>query len=427
MLKGEWKKLLSNRLMLVVVLAVIAIPTIYTTLFLGSMWDPYGSVENLPVALVNQDQPVEYEGKTLNVGGQLVENLQEDASLDFRLTDADDAAQGLADGTYYMVITIPQDFSSNAATLTDEQPREMELEYETNPGTNYIASKLSETAMKEIQAGVREEVTKTYAETMFDQLAQVGDGMQEAADGAGEIQDGTRQLADGNNTIRENLELLADSTLTFRSGSAGASNLETGLYLLVIDTFTTEDGIWNVSCKPTLLPVPVVNGEVNGSWDGSDNYDVTAALKLTAEKALTKIKITKQLTDYSALQGPASFVFRVEAVNAGGENVFSNVYAMTFTGAAAQELVIENIPVDSTVTVTEVYSGASYTPDGSGEIQLTARPMVKNNDGSETLPAENEAAFVNRYNRRRTYGTAVTNAFSYADGQWQLTQNYSNK
>ena len=216
-------------------------------------------------------------------------------------------------------------------------------------------------------------------------------------------------------------------TLTFRSGSAGASDLETGLYLLVIDTFTTADSIWNVSCEPTLLPVPVVNGEVNGSWDGSDNYDVAAALKLTAEKALTKIKITKQLTDYSALQGPASFVFKVEAVNAGGENVFSNVYAMTFTGAAAQELVIENIPVDSTVTVTEVYSGASYTPDGSGEIQLTARPMVKNSDGSETLPAENEAAFVNRYNRRRTYGTAVTNAFSYADGQWQLTQNYSNK
>ena len=216
-------------------------------------------------------------------------------------------------------------------------------------------------------------------------------------------------------------------TLTFRSGSAGASDLETGLYLMVIYTFTTADRIWNVSCEPTLLPVPVVNGEVNGSWDGSDNYDVAAALKMTAEKALTKIKITKQLTDYSALQGPASFVFKVEAVNAGRENVFSNVYAMTFTGAAAQELVIENIPVDSTVTVTEVYSGASYTTDGSGEIQLTARPMVKNSDGSETLPAENEAAFVNRYNRRRTYGTAVTNAFSYAGGQWQLTQNYSNK
>ena len=59
MLKNEWKKLLSNKLMLVVVVAIVAIHTIYTTLFLGSMWDPYGSVEHLPVALVNQDQPVE--------------------------------------------------------------------------------------------------------------------------------------------------------------------------------------------------------------------------------------------------------------------------------------------------------------------------------------------------------------------------------
>ena len=87
MLKEEWKKLLRNKLMLVVVVAIIAIPTIYTTLFLGSMWDPYGSVEHLPVALVNLDQPVEYQGKTLDVGSQLVDNLQQDASLDFRLTD----------------------------------------------------------------------------------------------------------------------------------------------------------------------------------------------------------------------------------------------------------------------------------------------------------------------------------------------------
>lgn len=39
--------------MLVVMVAVVAIPTIYTTLFLGSMWDPYGSVDCLPVAVVN--------------------------------------------------------------------------------------------------------------------------------------------------------------------------------------------------------------------------------------------------------------------------------------------------------------------------------------------------------------------------------------
>ena len=61
MLKNEWNALRSNWIMLVVMAAVVAIPTIYTTLFLGSMWDPYGSVEHLPVAVVNLDQAVTVE------------------------------------------------------------------------------------------------------------------------------------------------------------------------------------------------------------------------------------------------------------------------------------------------------------------------------------------------------------------------------
>ena len=48
MLKLEWKKLLSNKLMLVVIVAIIAIPTIYTTLFLGSMWDLTAIWTNYP-------------------------------------------------------------------------------------------------------------------------------------------------------------------------------------------------------------------------------------------------------------------------------------------------------------------------------------------------------------------------------------------
>ena len=54
MLKQEWKKLLGNKIMLIVIVAIIAIPTIYTTLFLGSMWDPYGNIDKLPVAVVTK-------------------------------------------------------------------------------------------------------------------------------------------------------------------------------------------------------------------------------------------------------------------------------------------------------------------------------------------------------------------------------------
>ena len=111
MLKKEWKGLFQNKLMLLVIIAIIAIPTIYTTLFLGSMWDPYGNVDKLPVAVVNQDQKIKYEGKTLNVGKELVDNLMDNASMKFEEVTKEEAEQGIKDGKYYMVITIPNDFS----------------------------------------------------------------------------------------------------------------------------------------------------------------------------------------------------------------------------------------------------------------------------------------------------------------------------
>ena len=239
MLKREWKKLLSNKLMLVVILAIIAIPTIYTTLFLGSMWDPYGNTDKLPVAVVNEDQPVEYEGETLNIGKEMVKNLREDGSLNFSFTDKESARQGLKDGSYYMVITIPENFSANAATLTQKKPEKMELSYETNPGTNYIASKMSETAMEKIQSSVREEVTRTYAEAVFEQIGKAGEGMEEAADGSERLQEGTGELASGNEEIESNLQVLADSTLVFRDGS---KTLEEGLKTYTDGVTTADSG-----------------------------------------------------------------------------------------------------------------------------------------------------------------------------------------
>ena len=61
MIKQEWAYLRKNKILLLVFLAIIAIPTIYTTLFLGSMWDPYGKVDHLPVAIVNEDKPDVYK------------------------------------------------------------------------------------------------------------------------------------------------------------------------------------------------------------------------------------------------------------------------------------------------------------------------------------------------------------------------------
>ena len=67
MLKNEWKKLFQSKFMVVVMIAVMLIPTIYTAIFVGAMWDPYGNTENLPVAVVNKDKAVTYNEKELNL------------------------------------------------------------------------------------------------------------------------------------------------------------------------------------------------------------------------------------------------------------------------------------------------------------------------------------------------------------------------
>ena len=246
MVRQEWKKLLHNKILLVVILAVIAIPSIYTTLFLGSMWDPYGNTDKLPVAVVNEDQPVEYQGAALDIGGELVKKLKEEKSLDFHFVEKKEGEQGLKDGTYYMMIRIPEDFSAKAGTLTGEKPEKMELFYETNPGTNYIASKMSETAMKEMENAVCQEVTRTYIQAVMDKVLQAKEGMEQAGQGAGELEEGVGKAGEGNEAITENLQVLADSTLTFRNGtrtfSEGLGKYVQGVETLAAGTEELDQG-----------------------------------------------------------------------------------------------------------------------------------------------------------------------------------------
>lgn len=212
MLRQEWKKLFSNRILLVVTAAVIIIPAIYTTLFLGSMWDPYGNVGKLPVAVVNHDRPAVLDGRTLHIGKDLAEELKGNDSLDFCFPSEEDAEKGLETGRYYMVITIPEDFSENAAALTAPSPEKMVLQFKTNPGTNYIASKMGETAMKELKNSIREEVTRSYAQVMIDKVAEAADGVAQAVDGIQNLDTGASSLAGGIAEAGEGGEKLASGT-----------------------------------------------------------------------------------------------------------------------------------------------------------------------------------------------------------------------
>lgn len=243
MIKQEWKNILKNHWIQIVLVALILIPSIYTVVFLGSMWDPYGNSGDLPVAVVNKDKAVEYNDKKLDVGDQLVKKLKDNDSLDFHFVNSKEANKGLKNGDYYMVITIPSNFSKNATTLLDKNPKKMVLNYTTNPGTNYVASKMDDSAIAKIKAEVSASVTKTYAETIFTSIGTMSDGFAEASDGTQQLSDGMTQLEDGNKTISDNLKVLASSSLTFKDGT---NTLTKGLKDYTNGVVTVNNGIYQL-------------------------------------------------------------------------------------------------------------------------------------------------------------------------------------
>lgn len=263
-MKREWQKILKNPWMIIILIAIITIPAIYTSVFLGSMWDPYGDADELPVAVVNHDKKVNYEGKTLQVGDDLVTNLKDSGSLDFHFVSDKKAEEGLKSGKYYMIISIPENFSKNATTLMDKNPKQMKLTYKTNPGTNYVASKMDDSAMAKIEKSIREKVTETYVKTVFDQIKTAGSGFQEAADGSGKIESGAKKLKAGNDTIEQNLKKLASSTLTFQNGAkslsvglksytAGVAKVDSGAKSLKSGTKTLKNGVAALQTGATQL------------------------------------------------------------------------------------------------------------------------------------------------------------------------------
>lgn len=294
MVKNEWKNLYHNKLLLVVLIAIIGIPVIYAGFFLNSMWDPYGNIDQLPVAVVNDDEPVDYEGKTLEVGNEMVDELKKNEGMQFNFVDAQTARDGLRNGTYYMVITIPKEFSGNATTLMDKEPKKMELNYETNPGTNYIASKMSETALAKIKDNVQKEVIRTYTEAVFDQIGVAGDGMQEAADGAGELKDGIMEASKGNETISSNLDMLAQSTVTFTNG---AGDLQAG-----IRKYTDGVAVLNQKAPTLITGISSLNNGASDLADGAKTLSTGAdsyvkGAGALADGTMAYVKGAKQLSD----------------------------------------------------------------------------------------------------------------------------------
>ncbi len=236
----ELKNIIKNPKVLIPIIAILFIPIMYSGMFIYAFWDPYAKVEHLPVAVVNQDKGAAFEKEELHLGNDLVDNLKEKKKLDFHFVSEQEARKGLENQKYYLLVEIPSDFSTNATTLLDDQPKKLQLNYVPNESSNFLSAKIGDSAMKEVKSSLAKSVTETYSETMFDKMKEMGNGFSQANDGAKKLEDGAGKLAGGADKLKSNLETLASKSVEFGNGvtkakdgsvelSAGTNQLSNGL------------------------------------------------------------------------------------------------------------------------------------------------------------------------------------------------------
>ena len=220
------KNFFTRPMTLITIIGIACVPALYNLSFLTSMWDPYGRLDQLPVAVVNQDQSATFQDKTLTIGDDMVDDMKESKSLDFHFVSEKDAEKGLEEGDYYMVITLPEDLSEKASSLLTDQPEHLTISYQTSKGHSFVASKMSESAMEKLKASVSETITETYTSAVFDSMGEIQSGMVEAADGSQQLTDGASQLETGSQTLSSGLSTLSSSG---QSLVTGANQLATGV------------------------------------------------------------------------------------------------------------------------------------------------------------------------------------------------------
>ena len=281
----EWKAIFKKPTFIIVMIGISLIPALYNIIFLSSMWDPYGQLSELPVAVVNKDKEASYNGQTMTIGEDMVSNLKENKALDFHFVNEEEGEKGLEDGDYYMVVTLPSDLSEKVTSILTNHPEQMQIDYQTSSGHSFIASKMSDSAMTQLKQSVSTNVTETYTKALFNKMVDLKDGMSQAASGSEKLTDGANQLVAGSQTLTTNLHSLADSSLTFSNGTEqftkglssyvsgveqlhlGLGNFNSGLVTYTGAVSQLDSGLGQLSSKS-----PELVGGINQLYTGVESY-----------------------------------------------------------------------------------------------------------------------------------------------------------
>lgn len=236
----------------VTIIGALLLPVVVGAILVAAFYDPAERLDNVTAAIVNDDEPVTIDDQTVPLGRQLTAGLVEGSddlpsNLDWTITNDDDAAAGLADGTYSAVVTIPAEFSAAATSTAGDDPERAVIEVTTAPDNLVVDDAITAQITSAAASIMGQELSEVYLENVFLGFTTLGDQLGEAADGADQLASGADQLADGTAQYVDGVGQLAAGAQPLATGAAalapGIGEIADGAAALSAGGYEAADGI----------------------------------------------------------------------------------------------------------------------------------------------------------------------------------------
>lgn len=255
----------------IVIIAIIIIPLLYSGLYLKAFWDPYGNLEDIPIAIVNKDKGNENE----NLGNKITDKLIENATMKFTILNEEEAQNGLVNKEYYATITIPEDFTEKLNSADSENKQTATITYSPNQKSSYLASQIINKVVEKVEKEVTQEVNEKVVNKLTDKLGEVPNKMQDISSAITEIQDGTTTLNNGIKELQDGTNNLSTNYTEFNNGVGSAYE---GSQTLTNGINELNNGLNEISSGSSTLTEKLdgldeLTGAINKLSTGSDKLN----------------------------------------------------------------------------------------------------------------------------------------------------------
>ncbi|MFG2571881.1 YhgE/Pip family protein [Streptomyces sp. NPDC048481] len=242
----ELRRFGRGRLPRAALVALLLLPLLYGALYLWSFWDPYGRLDRIPVALVNDDRGATAGGEKITAGADITAKLRDSKVFDWHEVSAAEARAGVEDGRYYLSLTMPADFSRRIASSSGDSPETSALQVRTNDANNYIVGQISRTVFSEVRRAASTKASRSFLDKIFVSFSDIHGATAKAADGADDLNGGIGKAERGSKDLADGLGDAKDGSGKL---TKGLKKLDTGADTLQEGSQKVADGTQKLADK----------------------------------------------------------------------------------------------------------------------------------------------------------------------------------